>query len=247
MILRPPSHPLPQRDTPELLDSRLYSRAEVARSLRDVARINSFLGATRPLYQAVWRLIETAPHQGGPITLLDIGAGNADFARRLMAQAQKRGVELRVIALDISPLHLEIARENAPHLSFLQADAFHLPLRDQSVDIVTSSLFLHHFRPEAILQLLAECTRVARLGWLMNDCTRDAYALWSFRLLRPYLARSFITRFDAIASIRRSYTPAEMRALLAPIEGVKVRDYFPYRLQLEWQRSATHQQNRARP
>ncbi len=234
MTLWPPSVPLSPRDTPELLDSRTYSHAEVARSLRDVARINSFLGATRPLYAAVWNLLQSA--QLKRATILDIGAGNAAFARHLTEQAHKRGLELQIIALDISPLHLEVAKENAPALSFIQADAFHLPLRDQSVDIVTSSLFVHHFRPDAIRELLTECTRVARLGWLMNDCTRDALALWSFRVLRPYLARSFITRSDATTSIRRAYTPAEMRAITAPLEDATVRDYFPYRLQIEWHR-----------
>ncbi|BCM88594.1 ubiquinone/menaquinone biosynthesis C-methyltransferase UbiE [Abditibacteriota bacterium] len=230
----PPSIPLPQRDSPELLDTRVYSRTEVTRSLRDVARINSFLGATHPLYDSLWRLIESAYLKRA--TVLDIGCGNGDFVHRLIHQSHQRGIELRVIALDISALHLEIASEGMVPLSLIQADAFHLPLRDQSVDIVTSSLFLHHFRPEAIQQILAECTRVARLGWIMNDCARDTLALWSFRLLRPYLARSFITRFDGPTSIRRAYTPTEMRAMLAPQTGATVRDYFPFRLQVEWNR-----------
>ncbi len=251
----PPSLPIKQRDTPELLDSRVFSREEVARSLSDVARINAFLGAANPLYRSVWAMMEHAQLQSA--TLLDIGCGNGDFARRLVAQSRKRGFDVRVVALDISPFHLQIARDMTPNvaqqlraedeatafemehqapISFVQADTFALPLRDLSVDIVTSTLFLHHFRPVQIQALLRECSRVARVGCLMNDCTRDGVALISFRILRPFLARSFVTRFDAPASIRRAYTVKEMRDLSAAIPGARVRELFPYRLQVEWTR-----------
>ena len=247
--LWPPSYPTPQRDTDELLDSRTFSRAEVARSLRDVARINAFLGATAPLYQRVWSMVERSGSRA--VTVLDVGAGNGDFARRLFAQGQRKGIAVQVIALDISALHLAVAREHLAcqrngsasqrelrggQFELLQADVFALPLRDESVDVVTSSLFLHHFRPAQIEALLAECARVARVGLVMNDCARDAVALGSFRVLRPLLARSFLTRSDALASIRRAYTPDEMRGIAASLPGATVRAYFPYRLQVEWQR-----------
>jgi SAM-dependent methyltransferase len=233
----PPSFPIEQRDTPELLDSRSFSRAEVTRSLNDVARINSFLGAANPLYRSVWTMIERAQLQRA--TVLDVGCGNGDFARRLVSQSRQRGFDLRVVALDISPLHLEIAREMTPPdfpIEFIEADAFALPLRDLGADIVTSTLFLHHFRPLQLQALLGECSRVARVGWAMNDCTRDGAALLSFRVLRPFLARSFLTRFDAPASIWRAYTVKEMRGLSALIPGARVRELFPYRLQVQWTR-----------
>lgn len=237
MKLRLPSFPIPQRDTPELLDGGRFSEREAGRSLRDVARINSFLGATSPLYQSVWTMIEEAGLTSA--TVLDIGCGNGDFARRLAGQSRKRGFDLRVLALDVSPLHLRVAREQTPPdlpIEFVEADAFALPLAGQSVDIVSSTLFLHHFRPAPIRQLLGECSRVARIGWAMNDCARDGMATASFRVLRPYLARSFLTRFDALASIRRSYTVKEMRDLVEPIPGARVRELFPYRLQVQWTR-----------
>ncbi len=236
-MIWPPSCPIPQRDTPELLDSRFFSRAQVAHSLADVARINSFLGATKPLYESVFAMIENAGLKRA--TVLDVGSGNGDFARRLVVHARKRGVEVKVVALDISQLHLNIARDltpkNAP-IEWLCADIFALPLENLSVDIVTSSLFLHHFRPDQIRAILGECSRVARLGWVMNDCARDGYALAAFRVLRPYLGRSSITRFDALASIRRSYTPEEMRGVVSSCHGANVRALFPYRLQAEWKR-----------
>lgn len=238
MSFWPPSVPTKRRDRAELLDSRSFPPIEVARSLRDVARINSFLNATKPLYDGVWNMIKNANLTRA--TVLDVGSGNGDFARRLVHQAQERGVEVRVLALDVSTMHQHIARAMTPSklpVEFVGGDVFALPLRDCSVDIVTSSLFLHHFSQGQIEALLDECSRVARVGWLMNDCTRDGVALGAFRVLRPLLARSFITRFDALASVRRAYTPGEMRAIVASVPGARVRAYFPYRMQVEWSKS----------
>ena len=226
---------LPQREKPELLDLHAGNLAEVRRSLGDIRRINAYLGGAKPVCDAVWNLLGDA----NSATVLDIGTGNADILLRLQKQAQQRGVKLNSIGLDINPRHLQIAREeslNVDGISLLGADAFRLPLRNQSVDVVISTLFLHHFRAPQIRALLSEFSRVARVGWTMHDQVRDALPLWFFRVARPVLARSYLTRYDAVASIYRAYTPAEMRAIVAPIAGAQVATSFPYRLSVTWRR-----------
>ena len=149
-------------------------------------------------------------------------------------------MNLQIIGLDINARHLQIAREETAHcdaIDLLGADAFALPLRDQSVDVVISTLFLHHFRAGQIRALLTEFSRVSRVGWTMHDQERDALPLWFFRVARPILARSYLTRYDAVASIYRAYTPAEMRAIVAPIEGAQVATSFPYRMSATWRRN----------
>ena len=230
-----PSIPIPQRDSREMLDDAGLSRQETARSLSDVARINGFMGATRPLYEAVLHTIEGAGLRSA--TVLDVGCGNGDFARRLVRLSAERGLSIRVLALDISALHLQIARALTPHdapIEYIEGDAFALPFPDAGVDFITSTLFVHHFRTDTLRLLFRECCRVARIGWAMNDCARDGMALAAFRVLRPYFARSFATRYDGLASVRRSYTPREMAAIAAPIPGARVRSLFPYRLQIQW-------------
>ena len=232
---RLPSLPIPQHNTREMLDDAGLSRKETARSLRDVARINGFMGATRPLYETVVSAIRGAGLHSA--TVLDVGCGNGDFARRIVGFGAGSGVAIRVMALDISCLHLSIAREMTPAgapIEYIEADAFALPFPDAGVDFITSTLFVHHFRADALRTLFGECSRVARVGWAMNDCARDGMALAAFRVLRPYLARSFATRHDALASIRRSYTPDELAAIVASIPGASVRSSFPYRLQIQW-------------
>ncbi len=226
---------LPQRERPELLDLHAGNLPEVRRSLGDIQRINTYLGGAKPVCNAVWNLVGERPRA----TVLDIGTGNADIPRRLARQARKRGVDLTIIGLDINARHLQIAREETadfPAIHLIGADAFALPLADQSVDIVFSTLFLHHFRAPQIQSLLTEFTRVARVGWTMHDQIRNRLPLWFFRVARPVLARSYLTRYDAVASIYRAYTLDEMRQIVAPFAGAEVQEHFPYRLSASWQR-----------
>ena len=224
---------LRQTDRAELLDLNRGTIPQVRCSLHDMRRINNYLGGTRMVCRpALQMLRENGCHHA---TLLDIGTGSADIPLRLVRYARSEGIALRVLALDLNPRHLRIAREHvadedAVHL--LQADAFRLPLGDGSVDGVLSSLFLHHFRPPQIVQLWREFDRVSRFGWVMNDLVRSHVPLAFFRLSAPIFARSYLTRHDGVASIRRAYTVREMQEIVARagLKSTQVRSCFPYRM-----------------
>lgn len=225
-----PPFPLPQRDLPELLDQKSGNAREVEKSLRDIARINQFLGGADVIENALWPLLENRSEA----TVLDVGTASADIPRRLVRSAEKRGIKLTILAADLLERHLRIARRDCagfPAIFPLGADAFSLPLRDQSVDVVLASLFLHHFRAPQIALLLREFERVSRAGFICNDTVRDAVPLAFFRIAAPIFARSYLTRYDGAASIRRAYTAPEMREIVAE-SGVmaRVAEHFPYRL-----------------
>ncbi len=131
------------------------------------------------------------------------------------------------------------ASEFSSAIQLLQADAFRLPFRDGAFDIVVSSLFLHHFRGRQIMALLREFDRVSTGGWAMNDLVRHYVPLVFFRLTRPIFARSYVTRHDGEASLRRGYTVQEMRAIIAQaaqadalFRDVRVAQHFPFRMSL---------------
>ncbi|HVF84562.1 MAG TPA: methyltransferase domain-containing protein [Abditibacteriaceae bacterium] len=231
---------LPQSNRTELLDLGRGSLREVRASLHDIRRINTYLGGTRVICNAVFALLQNYGIRRA--TILDVGTGSADIPMRLCREARRRNLEIQVLALDVNARHLRVAREDLgrareKRVHLLQADAFSLPLRDESVDIVVSSLFLHHFRAPEIHQLLAEFERVSRLGWVGNDLVRHRVPLWFFRLTRPVFARSYITRHDGEASLRRGYTVEEMQNIVRqspvlPVSQTPVRAHFPFRMSL---------------
>ncbi len=227
---------LQQIDRAELLDLRQGSLAEVRTSLHDIRRINTYLGGAKVIGDATFALLRK--HNLRHATILDIGTGSGDLPTYLARKARRYNLELKVFALDINARHLKIAREDlrdtTPNIHLLQADAFHLPLENESVDVVISSLFLHHFRAPQIRELLAEFERVSRVGFVVNDLVRHNVPLWFFRLTRPIFARSYITRHDGAASLRRAYTTAEMREIVcgSSVQKAVVREHFPFRLSI---------------
>lgn len=222
-----------QRNREELLDLGRGTSSQVRQSLHDIRRINTYLGGASVVLNATLRLLQK--HRLQRATILDIGTGSADIPQRLIGRAAQQNIAVSIIALDNNFRHLTVARQdmnNAPGVLLLQADGFHLPLPDNSVDVVITSLFLHHFRPPQIVQLLREFHRVARIGWVINDLVRHYVPLIFFRLTWPIFARSYITRHDGTASILRSYTVKEMRdiAVATGIPGISVRSHLLFRM-----------------
>lgn len=225
---------IPQSNREELLDLNRGTLADVRQSLADIRRINAWLGGTRVTCNGVFGLLNKRGLQSA--TILDVGTGSADIPQRLVEQGKQRGLAVKVLALDVSERHLEIAREyvgGIGEIELVQGNAFALPLEDKSVDVVVASLFLHHFRAPQILEILHEWERVARVGWIANDLVRHPLALAFFRMTGPVFARNYLTRHDGAASIRRAYTVAEMQSILRrEFPAARVRGHFPYRLSI---------------
>src|SRR5581483_511952 len=137
---------------PELLDHA--SPEEARANLRDLVRINRYFGAYRILRGMVAGLADP----GQRFSMLDIGAASGDMGAALRRQYP----QAQVVSLDMNGVHLEDA---APPK--LIGDAFLLPFPPASFDFVFSSLFLHHFSEEQIVQLLSDFKALARRAVLV--------------------------------------------------------------------------------
>jgi ubiquinone/menaquinone biosynthesis C-methylase UbiE len=136
------------------------------------------------------------------------------------------------VGVDWAARNLDVARQYTAgfsEIALLHANALNIPFAANSVDYVISSLFLHHFTPEQVVQLLAVSYRIARRGIIMSDLVRGRLPLIGFRLVQPLFARNFLTRHDGALSIRRAYTPDEMYELAqaAGLQDVKIHVQWP--------------------
>ena len=104
-------------------------------------------------------LVEAAAVPSGA-TVLDLGCGTGTMTRWIKGQHP----DARVIGLDADPRILAIAREKASRagveIEFLEANATDIPLQENSVQCVVSSLFFHHLLPDSKAQVLTEVFRV---------------------------------------------------------------------------------------
>ncbi len=202
----------------ELLDGPLDDPAVLRGNLRDLARINRWLGGTAVSRHALDRLLDgrSVPH-----TLLDVGTGGADIPVALLAGAARDGRPLRVTGVDSRDEVLAAARAVDPRLAgaegleLVVTDGRSLPWPDRSFDVVHASLLVHHLEPPDALTFLREAARVARLGVIVNDLVRARRHWIGARVLLAVVTRNRYTRHDGPLSVQRAYTRVELRALLA--------------------------------
>jgi ubiquinone/menaquinone biosynthesis C-methylase UbiE len=203
-------------DAVELLDGPLDDPVALAGNLRDLRRINRWLGGVALSSAAIEAL---AAHRA-EMTLLDVGTGGADIPLALLAWARRSGRRLSVVAIDSRPEVLAAAVRANPasatsvRLELQVGDGRSLPYPDRSFDVAHASLLLHHLDPEAAVGLIREMARVARLGIVINDLDRGRLAWLGAWLLGHVLTANRYTRHDAPLSVRRAYRLAEMTDLL---------------------------------
>ena len=198
----------------EMLDGPV-PLTDLRECLSDVARLNALFGGRFLTLVHVKRLAAKLP-PGRTLTVLDVGTGGGDVPRALVRWARRVGRPIRLFALDRDAAVARVAiglGSAYPEIVVLQGDAVDLPVRSGSVDVVISSLTLHHLDEAAAVRHLAEMDRAARRGIVVNDLARSrtAYALvW---LLTRVFAKSRMSRHDGPMSVQRAYVREELRAL----------------------------------
>ena len=204
----------PRLDEPELLDEQDAPRSDMERSLRDLRRINRYLGGVATYRRLLKRF-------SGAKSIVDLGAGTADLLDTV------EGDVLR-LAVDFKIDHLLYMRERSRAVRVV-ADALHLPFRRSSVDVVTSSHFFHHFTPDQNVSILREALRISRKGVAVTDTRRHYVPLLFLGALVALRLFGRITRSDAPGSVRRGYTTDEAREIARKAGAANVVNFFPFR------------------
>jgi SAM-dependent methyltransferase len=226
----------PRAHAPELMDQPRQDAAELARSLADLRQVNRWLGGRRAMVRAVAGIASRLGAE--EVRVLDVATGSGDVPLALTRWARGAGRRLRVVATDLHPQTLELARAHTradPDVEVRQADALALPFADGEFHVSLCSTALHHFdEPEAVT-VLRELDRVASHGVVVGDLLRSRGGLLGARLLAATIWRRHpITRHDGPVSVRAAFTPAELRGLAAAagLAGARVRAHPPFRLSL---------------
>jgi ubiquinone/menaquinone biosynthesis C-methylase UbiE len=198
----------------EYLDGPLPD-ADLAASLADVERLNGLFGGHRLTVRAVARAIDRLPRERA-LVVLDVGGGRGDLARHLVAWARRAGRRIRVIVVDHDGATAALARRHCADMSeiaIVQGDAAALPIRRDVVDVALTVLTLHHLDPDAATATLGEMRAAARGAVIVNDLLRGWMSWLLVWLATRLFARHPVSRHDGPLSVRRAYSPAEIRTL----------------------------------
>lgn len=220
----------------ELIDTGDYTPEEYEGCLRELRRVNHYLGDTQALQKTLLREIENENLE--KFSVLDVGAGSGELLRAIaeFADEREKGAR-RLVGLELnarSALAILEESENYAEISSVRGDALNLPFADGSFDYVICSLFTHHFTDENVVCILSEMKRVARRKIFVIDLHRHRLAYFLYTTLGRLFLYNRLIRHDGALSILRSFKANELKALAhkAKLENVSVERHFPFRLVL---------------
>ncbi len=222
----------------ELFDDPDADAAIALASLRDIARANRFLGGAAAALDRLSEVFRATP-PGTTLTLLDVGTGTGDIPRAALKRAAAAGLVLRAVGVE---RHAAAARAAATGgaLAAIRGDAAALPLRSRSVDVVLCSQLLHHYHGAAVTAIVAEMERVARRAVVIADLRPSGLAAAGLWLVSFPLRFHPVSRRDGVTSVRRGFTPSELRRACAAA-GIDpdVRTHPGFRVTAAWRPGGT--------
>ena len=222
-----------RRPDPELLDGDGVSSSEAEASLADIEWVHRWLGGRALVRRRLLPFLAALPAREGALSVLDLGCGSGHVGRDLLAAAAESGLRLRVFGLDRKTSHARLVERGTA----AAAEALRLPFKDRSVDVVLSTLFLHHFAPAGLAALLAESRRVAASAVVALDLSRHRLALAAIAVVGPLAFRSRLSTLDGKTSVRQAYTPEEIAGIArAALPGAHVERVSRFAWELVWKR-----------
>ncbi|MFS4483401.1 methyltransferase domain-containing protein [Hyunsoonleella sp. 2307UL5-6] len=198
----------------EIMDD-FSMKGELLRDTLDkLGSINKWLGGNRVTLDGIAQLLK--PYSKDKIyTIIDLGCGHGDILRLVADYGRKSGFQFKLIGIDANQDAIDYANElsvDYPEISFQNLDIFSTAFQNIDYDIALTTLFLHHFKNEDIINLLKNIARKAKLGIVVNDLHRSKIAYGLFKLLSLVITNDMIVQ-DGLTSILRAFKRTDLEQL----------------------------------
>lgn len=218
----------------ELMDDPNVNDEALRRNLDELAFINRWLGGNEVVTQALttlWRQGWLAPQKQNTLQMADLGCGGGDILRKAADWLFKKNINAMLTGVDANPVMLSYAQTAcAPYsnIHFLHADIFGEEFKKKQYDIITCSLFCHHFTDAQLQAMFTQLQQQARLAIIINDIHRHPVAYYSIKWLTRLFSRSYLVKNDAPLSVLRAFRRSELASLL------KAAGIHRYHLSWQW-------------
>jgi 2-polyprenyl-3-methyl-5-hydroxy-6-metoxy-1,4-benzoquinol methylase len=219
----------------ELMDDLACSGAELEQTLRELKTINRWLGGNHVTTGGLGKLMKDRPQSFYHIA--DIGCGGGDMIGIMDRWCKSQDVNVNFVGVDANKNIIDLAKERLKELDNVQwrvQNVFESDFSNERVDIVTCTLFTHHFTDQQLIDLIQAFRRKATLGVVINDLHRHWFAFHSIRVLTKFFSKSHMVRHDASLSVLRSFKKSDWEKILAAsgVKSFKIKWYWAFRWQV---------------
>jgi 2-polyprenyl-3-methyl-5-hydroxy-6-metoxy-1,4-benzoquinol methylase len=198
----------------EIMDDLTSSGHVIDQTLKELETINKWLGGNYVTINGIEKLITTSTKE---LTIADLGCGGGDMLKLIANWSRKNNIKLKLIGIDANPNIIEFAKRNCidfPEISFLSINIFDDAFKEMKFDIITATLFTHHFTDEELIILLNQFKSQCHLGLVINDLHRHWFAYYSIKCLTSLFSKSEMVKNDAAVSVMRSFRKTEITEIL---------------------------------
>lgn len=219
----------------ELMDDLDCSGEELEQTLRELKTINRWLGGNHVTTDGLAKLMKRHPKSSYRIA--DIGCGGGDMIGIMDRWAKSRNLNVDFVGIDANRNIIELAEvrlNQVTNVRWRVQNVFDATFSHEKVDLVTCTLFTHHFTDHELVGLIRAFRSKASLGIVINDLHRHWFAFHSIRILTGIFSKSPMVRHDAPLSVLRSFKEADWERILraAGIESFKIRWFWAFRWQV---------------
>ena len=229
----------------EIMDDLDCHGEVVDQTLRELDVINTLLGGNYVTIDGIKELISYAEDTFMPagtgqkelrargVSIADFGCGSGDLLKKIVEWGRRRNIKINASGIDANPHIIKFARQHNPDITFESLNVFE---NKTTYDIITATLFVHHFDDDQLVELFKSMNAHSRIGVVINDIHRHFLSYHSIRLLTKIFSKSAMVKFDAPLSVRRAFKKRELIDILkrAGINDYKLKWKWAFRWQLVW-------------
>jgi hypothetical protein len=200
---------LTRRLETELLDVLPAHDPAAMRSRRDLKFLNAVM--LHPVIMAR----RMRRHAAAPRRIIELGAGDGSLMLRLCRRLARHWPGVGIVLVDRQDVVTQDTRRAISKLGWREErvaqDVFDYLAGAEPADIIIANLFLHHFQSAQISEIFARCAKLAPV-FIALEPRRAELPLLGSRMI-GLLGCNFVSRHDAVASVRAGFRDRELSAL----------------------------------
>ncbi len=200
----------------EIMDDLHCSGEVLHQTLRELENINYLLGGNQVTLNGLNQLLEDVP-LSKDLHIVDLGCGGGDILKLIRRLLDLKKFTATLTGIDANPNVIKFATNNTPtsyRIQYESLNIFSEDFRARKFDIVTGTLFFHHFTTEQLVAFFKQLKNQASVGLIINDIHRHWFSYYSIKWLTQIFSRSRMVRHDAPLSVLRAFSKDELQGIL---------------------------------